>query len=411
MTEMALARLRQLSAHEVGHTIGLAHNYIASTYDRGSVMDYPHPLIELDDQGNIDLSHAYDTGMGEWDKVAIKYGYSEFTKSHDVNSELNNILEEAIDKGIVFLSDQDARPEGSAHPKTHLWDNGKNAADELEKILKIRAKALSNFSESNIPFGTPMSSLEEVLVPLYFLHRYQTEAAVKVIGGLEYNYAVRGDGVLSTRLVDPAEQMNALGAVLKTLDPKILALEERIIRLIPPKAMGYRRGRENVKGHTGLTFDPLAFAETSAEMSMKLLLHPQRCARVIEHHARDERQPSLESIYQKVYENIFVDRGNDGLEGRIQFLVKDIFIDGLIGLASNTEASAIVRSETRGFLNGILKNRPEYPDVYFIDKITKFLEEPIKIKPSTPLTPPDGSPIGMEIGSADFLYEQCTNFH
>jgi len=411
MTELALARLRQLSAHEVGHTIGLAHNYIASTYDRGSVMDYPHPLIDLDDQGNIDLSHAYDTGIGEWDKVAIKYGYSEFTKNLDERTELNHILEEAIKKGMVFLSDQDARPQGSAHPQVHLWDNGKNAADELEKILKVRSKALSNFSESNIPSGTPMSSLEEVLVPVYFLHRYQTEAAVKVIGGLDYNYAVRGDGVFTTRLVDPAMQMKALDAVLKTLDPKALTLDERIIQLIPPKAMGYQRGRENVKGHTGLTFDPLAFAETSAEMSMKLLLHPQRCARLIEHHARDTGQPSLESIYQKVCDNIFTDRGDEGLEARIQFLVQDIYIDGLMDLASNTDASPIVRAETRDFLNGILKERPGNSDIYFMDKITKFLEEPIKIKPSKPLTPPDGSPIGMDIGPEDFLREQCTNFH
>jgi len=411
MTKMALARLRQLSAHEVGHTIGLAHNYIASTYDRGSVMDYPHPLIELDEQGNIDLSNAYDTGIGEWDKITIKYGYSEFNKNQDEKAELNKILKQGIDKGIVFLSDQDARPQGSAHPEVHLWDNGKDAADELDRILTVRAKALSNFSENNIPFGKPLSSLEEVLVPVYFLHRYQTEAAVKVIGGLEYNYAVRGDGVFTTKLVDPGMQMKALNAVIITLNPEILALDESIIRLIPPKALGYQRGRENVSGHTGLTFDPLAFAETAARMSMQLLFHPQRCARLIEYNSRDNKQPSLKTVYQKVYDHVFQDKSYVGLEGKIQYLVQDIFINELIRLASNEGASTLVRAESRNFLYEILTERPGYPDTYFMDKISKFLNQPITIKPSKPLTPPDGSPIGMDVGLFDFTTHQCTSLH
>ncbi|MCK5705103.1 MAG: zinc-dependent metalloprotease [Cyclobacteriaceae bacterium] len=412
MTEMALARLRQLSAHEVGHTIGLAHNYIASTYDRGSVMDYPHPLIKLGSDGNIDLSDAYDVGIAEWDKVAIRYGYSEFAKDLDEKTELNNILMDGIEKGIVFLSDQDARPLGSAHPKAHLWDNGIDAADELLRILKIRKKALSDFSENNIPVGDPMANLEEVLVPVYFLHRYQTEAAVKVIGGLEYNYAIRGDGNYTTKLVEPKVQMKALEAVLETINPKQLALDESIIQLIPPKPLGYWRGRENVKTHTGLTFDPLAAAETSAKITIELLLNPQRCARLAEHHARENAQPSLDKILEHINSHIQNSAVDSDLEKEIQFIIGNLFVDELIHLSKNEYASSLVRATTRGFISDKINlSNEDYKDKYLKAKMEKYLKEPIVIQPSKSLMPPDGSPIGGGENSVKLQEGKCAGFH
>ena len=412
MTEMALARLRQLSAHEVGHTIGLAHNYIASTYDRGSVMDYPHPLIKLDSDGNIDLSDAYDVGIAEWDKVAIRYGYSEFAKDLDEKTELNNILMDGIEKGIVFLSDQDARPHGSAHPKAHLWDNGIDAADELLRILKIRKKALSDFSENNISVGDPMAKLEEVLVPVYFLHRYQTEAAVKVIGGLEYNYAIRGDGNYTTKLVEPKVQMKALEAVLETINPKQLALDESIIQLIPPKPLGYWRGRENVKTHTGLTFDPLAAAETSAKITIELLLNPQRCARLVELNVRENAQPSLDKILEHINSHIQNSAVDSDLEKEIQFIIGNLFVDELIHLSKNEYASSLVRATTRGFiLDKINLSNEDYKDKYLKAKVEKFLKEPIVIQPSKSLMPPDGSPIGGGENSLKLQEGKCAGFH
>ena len=412
MTEMALARLRQLSAHEVGHTIGLAHNYIASTYDRGSVMDYPHPLIKLDSDGNIDLSDAYDVGIAEWDKVAIRYGYSEFAKDLDEKTELNNILMDGIEKGIVFLSDQDARPHGSAHPKAHLWDNGIDAADELLRILKIRKKALSDFSENNIPVGDPMANLEEVLVPVYFLHRYQTEAAVKVIGGLEYNYAIRGDGNYTTKLVEPKVQMKALEAVLETINPKQLALDESIIQLIPPKPLGYWRGRENVKTHTGLTFDPLAAAETSAKITIELLLNPQRCARLVELNARENAQPSLDKILEHINSHIQNSAVDSDLEKEIQFIIGNLFVDELIDLSKNEYASSSVRATTRGFISDKINlSNEDYKDKYLKAKMEKYLKEPIVIQPSKSLMPPDGSPIGGGENSLKLQEGKCAGFH
>jgi len=411
MAEMALARLKQLSAHEVGHTIGLAHNYIASTYNRGSVMDYPHPLIQLNEEGKIDLSDAYDVGIGNWDKVAIKFGYSEFNDKQDETAELNDILQRGIEEGIIFLSDQDARPAGSAHPKAHLWDNGADASDELMKILTIRDKALSNFSEKSIPVGTPMSAMEEVLVPIYFLHRYQTEAAVKVIGGLEYNYAIRGDGIQPTYMISRELQMKSLEAVLATLDPQRLALHEKLIALIPPKPLGYSRGRENVRGHTGLTFDPLAFAETSATMTIQLLLNTQRCARLVEHHLRDKDQPALNTVLSQTFSRLFEQSYDSEMYRSIQYLVQDIFIDALIALTTDVNTTILVRSESRSFLYKMLEAKSGSLDDFFAEKIAKFLDEPITIKPSKALTPPDGSPIGIAEWNLQEFNHQCASFH
>ncbi len=412
LTEMALARLRQLSAHEVGHTLGLAHNYIASTYGRGSVMDYPHPLIKLNEEGEIDLSDAYAVGIGEWDKLAISYGYSEFTNDQTEINELKNILEQGIKRNIVFLSDQDARPKGSAHPKAHLWDNGVDAGEELSHILKIRKQALADFSENTIRIGEPMTKLEDVLVPLYFLHRYQLEAAVKVIGGLEYNYAMRGDGNYSTKFVDPDVQLKTLDAVLETMQPNLLALDESIIKLIPPKPLGYSRGRENIESQTGLTFDPIAAAKTAAKMTVDLLLHPHRCNRLIEHHARDANQPSFNLVLNQVYKSIQNMKTFSGLETEIKYIVEDLFIDQLIFLSQNELTSLSVRAASRLFLSNIMDSPGRgNKSNYLKSKIEKFINNPILIQPTKALVPPDGSPIGSVDYSIDFIGVQCTSFH
>ncbi len=210
MMEMALARLRQLAAHEVGHTLGLEHNYSASTVNRSSVMDYPPPLVTLGSDGVPDVSNAYAVGIGEWDKVSITFGYRQFPPGADEHTELNKILSDAFGRGLRFLTDQDGRPAGSSSSLAHLWDSGSNSVDELNRLMQVRAAALRRFGENNIREGTPLSTIEDVLVPIYMLHRYQVEAASKSVGGMDYTFALRGDEQTPLQIVAPAEQRSAL---------------------------------------------------------------------------------------------------------------------------------------------------------------------------------------------------------
>ncbi len=413
MEKMAIARLRQLSAHEVGHTIGLAHNYSSSTEDRASVMDYPHPYAEIKD-GKIDLSNAYDTKIGAFDKVPVAYGYQDFPAGTDEDKALNDIIQNSLKAGLTFLSDQDARPYGSAHPYTHLWDNGKDASDELLRMLDVRAVVLKNFGENNIKPNTPMAMLEEVLVPMYFFHRYQTEATSKIIGGLNYRYALRGDGQPITEMVSPQDQIKAIEALLKTVDPSVLALPESIVKLIPPRPLGYRRHREVIKIRTGLTFDPLAAAESAANMSFSLLLHPARAARLVEYHARDARLPSLESVMDKAIGHTFKATTKTGYEGAVQITVNNALLTNMLSLATDDDASTQVKAIAHmeiGKLKSWLTSKVRSTNdedwkahyAYALSQIDRYEEEPDEFKGEKLLDSPPGQPIG------DYGLEYCGN--
>jgi len=400
MLEMALARLRQLAAHEIGHTLGLQHNYIASTENRASVMDYPHPLVKLSPNGDIDLSDAYAVGIGEWDKVSITWGYSDFPPSTDEQKALNNIIAQARQRGLLFLTDQDARPVGSAHPSTHLWDNGANAVDELDNVIKVRAKALARFGEKNVAVGQPMAMLEEVLVPMYLYHRYQAEAVSKVVGGLNYTYAVRGDGQKPTEIVAPAEQRRALNALLRTIRPDFLRLPESIIRLIPPHPASYERTRELFRLHTGMTFDPLAAAETAAHQTIGALLHAERAARLVEYHARDPRNPGLDEVLNRLLAATWeAPPAANSYDAAIQEVVNEVALYHIMALAANDKASAGARAGAWSALEKLkvtLKTQRSGQAVEALAHIRKFQDDPRPINLPAPLEPPDGAPIGSE---------------
>jgi hypothetical protein len=406
---MVLARTRQLAAHETGHTLGLAHNFAASSFPHTpdqsvSVMDYPHPWITLDKNGVPDISHAYAVNIGQWDKVAIDFGYREFDESgkavEDPNA-LNSILEASEKIGLIYITDEDSRPLGGAHPHSHLWDNGSDPADELNRVIGIRSAALKRFGQNAIPNGTPMAQLEDTLVPLFLAARYQAEAASKEIGGLDYRYALRGDGQMVTRIVPPGDQRKALAAVLKTLTPDFLTLPEPLLQMLPPRPPGLERTRESFPAHTGLTFDPVAAAESSADLTLELLLNPERASRLVEYHARDAQEPSLDEVIDAMLATSRESAAHAVsrsvlLAGIVQRAVYLRTVEALLTLAANPKASAEVRAIVSAKLNKLKQqaNAATTVDAFVIHRIQQFQTDPAKFTPATPIEAPPGMPIG-----------------
>ncbi len=401
MLEMALARIRQLSAHEVGHTIGFAHNFAASTLGRASVMDYPHPMVTLNN-GKIDLSNAYDAKIGAWDKVTVAYSYSEFGKEVDEKDALNGILDKAYTSGLRFISDSDARPQGGAHELAHLWDNGKNIIDELENILKVREVAIRNFSADNIRDNEPYSVLEDVFVPLYFFHRYQTEAAVKIIGGLNYNYAVKGDQQKIVETVAPQKQREALEKVLQTLSPKTLAIPEDKLRLFPPRAFGYYRTRESFKGKTGVSFDGISVAATASDMSLSLLLHPNRVSRLVYQKSLNKNQLGLSEMLDELISFSFNTNYKNDYHNEVGHVVRSNVLKHLMNLSKSrytySQVNAIAHAKIKRLVTLLEKNQGEIinkiDSMYYLKLINEFLTKPENFKILASPKIPDGSPIG-----------------
>jgi hypothetical protein len=371
-------------------------------------MDYPHPYVTLDTTGKPDLSHAYGIGIGQWDKVAIDYGYREFDKDGKPLEDgvaLDSILTQSEKTGLIFITDDDARPLGSAQPHAHLWDNGTDPANELDRVLKIRSAALSFFGENAIKLGTPMAQLEETLAPLYLFHRYQTEAAIKLIGGLDYRYNLRGDGQINPTIVDPQQQNKALDIVLKTLAPQTLTLPESILSLLPPHPPALGRSRESLPSHTGLTFDPIAAAEAAADLTLAALLDPARASRLIEYHMRVPASPPLRFILEDISKTT-AERPDAGhsMSSEVERAVEFRGLEAMLALAVNPEASSQARAITRSHINDIFKEMSEAPPLKdtaeaihraaFLDRIREFEKDPEKFIPSKPVEAPPGMPIG-----------------
>ena len=406
--EMALARLRQLAAHEVGHTLGLMHNYSASTVNRSSVMDYPPPTVKLGADGVPDLSYAYAKGIGEWDKVSIAFGYQDFAPGTNEEAALNKILLDAYGRGLRYLTDQDARPAGSSSSVAHLWDSGANAVDELNRLMQVRGAALKRFGENNIREGAPLATLEDVLVPLYLLHRYQVEAASKLVGGMDYAFALRGDGQTPTQIVAPAEQRRALAAVLATLKPEVLALPEPLLKMIPPRPPDYERGREHFKIRTSPAFDALAPAEAAAQHTLQFLFNPERAARLVEFHARNAENPGLEEVLDAVFNATWKALHPKGYDGEVALVVDNVVLYDLMAMSTNERTTPEVRAiaslklhELKDWLDspegGLQLSTFHHAHIYYSKKqIEQFEKDPKKIELTAPADPPDGPPIGTD---------------
>lgn len=348
--DMALDRVRQLSAHEVGHTLGFPHNYLASSYGRESVMDYPAPLIEITDDGEIDLSNAYLQRIGEYDKLSVRYAYEQFAPGANEEEELEKIVQESLDRGLLFMAHNNNNFVGAGHQFASVWDNGDNLVDQLKHEFEVRRIGMENFSPDLIREGEPYSNLEYVLLPLYMHHRFQLNSAAQSIGGANYRNAVRGDGQTPFTIIDGDEQRDALNTVLSTLSVDFLKLPENVLDLLPPAAYRHTQG-ESFPGRAGLLFDALGAAEASANLSVQQLMHPARMARLVTYGSMGD-YPDLEEVVDSLLEQTWgAETPEDEYGQRVLSVVQRVAVDEMITQASNTESSGEVRSVLASRLN------------------------------------------------------------
>jgi len=392
--EVALARIRQLSAHEVGHTLGFNHNFAASTYGRASVMDYPAPWLKVGDDGAIDFSQAYAVGAGAWDVHAAEWAYREFPPGVDEAAALGELVDLAIANGLVFLSDADARPQGAANPLAALWDNGSDPVAALEEILAVRRAGLDGFGQNNVASGRPLALLEEVLAPLYFHHQFQVEAAIKVIGGVDYRYKVRGDEQELPTPISGQRQRQALKTVLRTISASELALPDNVLDVMHPRASGMRGNRELFNGRTAPVFDPVAAAATAADLTVSLLLHPARLNRIAEFSSQDPSMPGVSDILDATVATAFasVDARKAGVASAIQ----EVLARRLVTLAGDSRASVAVRAAAEMAVHGFSSMNGDPVAGYLAASAERWLERGFDAHPVADPAPdiPPGSPIG-----------------
>lgn len=410
--ELALDRIRQLAAHEVGHALGFGHNFAASHNDRASVMDYPAPWVIADNDG-LDFSRAYDAGIGAWDKVTAEWLYREFPADADVQAELNGIIERAIDQGLLFVADEHARSVSTGHPDASVWDNGRDPVAELDNVMQVRRLALERFGADRIAAGRPLAELREVLVPIYLYHRYQLAAAAKLLGGARFAYARRGGPSGSVTPVSGRRQNAALEQILVTLDPAALDLPESLLALLPPRYDGlwFEVPDETLATATEPVFDLLGAAASAADLTFGALFDPTRAERLVQQHVRDAALPSLTSVIADTAGQVLknLERAEEPRHRAIAQRVLARLADTLIGLDRDS-ASPHVRAAVRSALTrlraelamrqGRRGGRMDAFESAIADRIADHLERPAPPREPRDAAPeiPPGSPIGGTMG-------------
>lgn len=394
---MALDRVRQLSAHEVGHTLGFPHNYLASAYGRESVMDYPAPLIEITSDGKLDLSNAYPQRIGEYDKLAVRYAYEQFPPGADEAEELQKIVQESLDRGLIFMAHNNNNFLGAGHQYAGVWDNGENLVDHLKHEIEVRRIGLANFGPELIRNGEPISNLEFVLLPLYMHHRFQLNSAAQSIGGADYRYTVRGDGQVPFNIIDGAEQRDALETVLSTLTVEFLTLPQHILDLLPPAAYRHSQG-EAIPGRTGLLFDPLGAAEAAANLSVKSILHPARMARLVAYGAMGD-YPDLEEVIDRMLEVSWeADTPNSSYQLQVLHVIQRVTVNEMMIQAADANSSGAVRAVLADRLDALAEELEDRRSATAHESsvaadIRRWQRRPDSSTPSGALEMPPGDPI------------------
>ncbi|EAQ98084.2 zinc-dependent metalloprotease [Congregibacter litoralis] len=394
--EMALDRVRQLSAHEIGHTLGFPHNYLASSYGRESVMDYPAPLVEITDDGQLDFSNAYLQRIGDYDKLAVRYSYTQFADDADEAAELDKIVQESLDTGLLFMAHNNNNFRGAGHPYASVWDNGDNLVDHLKHEIAVREIGLQRFSEATIRRGEPLSTLEYVLLPLYMHHRFQMNAAAQSIGGADYRNAMRGDGQTPLKIIDADEQRDALATVLSTLEVDFLALPDDILALLPPPAQRYDQG-EAFPARTGLYFDSLGAVEAAASLTVQTLLHPARLERLLAFGSMGD-YPTLEEVVDALLDTSWSAKTPDSdYRQKVLQVIQYTSARELMASASNPASSDGVRAVLAERLNRLRidleKRAKRDPHRYAVAADIRRWQEGGEVPNAALLKMPPGDPI------------------
>jgi hypothetical protein len=419
--EAALARIRQLSAHEVGHTLGLGHNYYDSSKGWVSVMDYPHPLEVLNEDGTIDLSKAYEARIGDWDKVAINYGYRQFPAGTDEKPELAKILDAAWGEDLRYFTNQDT----DIHPRVEQWSNGVNQVDELTRLMRVRRAALNRIGLNTIRSGMPTVLIEEPLVPIYMYHRYAVESSASMIGGQDFVYAMRDDQRTPMEYVNGETQRKAIDALTATLKPSELTIPKRILDLLPPRPPGYGAHREMFPRTTGEAFDPVNPASIAADVTIGFILQPDRAARMVAQYAVDQALPGLGEVIDRLVRATFDQPTSGNYEAEVRRATERVLVDRLTWLAAaapNAQVRAIaslkldqIATRMRAVAgSSAAANALAEPErahrVLLAADIKRFLERPMNDALSARFMPTSFAPPGAPIGDTgmDFLSRpQC----
>tara|TARA_Y100001960_G_scaffold93585_1_gene100780 strand:+ start:18029 stop:20608 length:2580 start_codon:yes stop_codon:yes gene_type:complete len=397
LAEWSLARIRQLSAHEVGHTIGLGHNYYNSGAGRISVMDYPHHLVNLNSDGSLDYSEVYDVDIGEWDKVAVNYGYREFPAGTNETEELNRMLEVARGDDILYMSNQDI----ATTPQADQWANGNDVGVELNRMMDVRAAAMRRFGEKAIQSGAPMATIEETLVPLYLHHRFQVESTASAVGGVEYTYAVRGDGLQPFQRVSAQAQNAAIDALMRTLELSELKIPDHILSLIPPRPPGYGSHREMFPRYTGSAFDAVTPAVVAASHTVNFLLEQSRAARLVEQKALDPNLPGLRDVLSRLFDATLGAETDSPYDLSVKRAVVGVVVDRVKWLAVNSPMMEVrgIASSTLEMVSEVLGSSEQQEGSlagFLVRDIKRFLNRSAEnFREINQVSPPPGAPIGQ----------------
>lgn len=335
-----LMRRRQHAAHEVGHTLGFSHNFAAAADGRASVMAYPAPLVRLEN-GHVDLRDAYRDGPGAWDSLMVRFAYTQFPAGQE-DQGLRDILGELERSGLRFVTNPDESPDGS-YPEGTPWVNGADAVTDLARVLALRRVLIDRFDARAIRPGEPMALLGRRFAQVYLYHQYTLGAAIKAIGGMEFEYGVRGDSRSPTRVVGAARQRRALELTMDCLEPRELEVPARVARLIAPTPFGYDPDERGFSSASDPAFDPTEAARGIADDALSRLFAPARAARIADFAAQDSTLPSLEDMIGRVIERAWR-AAPETRAATLRRVVQRSTCDALLRLAASPEATPRVRA-------------------------------------------------------------------